>query len=114
MEYVPLVEKERIVQEYLALRQTTESVIEITKIFTKRALFCLECFALELARMSRYMRMLKTEIRKFVSTHHYSTLCKLQDAMMRLEIEIEIQMREETQASIQPQLVAKRFKPTVS
>lgn len=62
MEYVPLVEKERIVQEHLALRQTTESVIEITKIFTKRALFCLECFALELARMSRYMRMLKTGI----------------------------------------------------
>lgn len=38
--YVSLVEMERLAQEYLLLKQTTKSVTEIIKIFTKRALFC--------------------------------------------------------------------------
>lgn len=37
--YVPLVERERLAYKYLDLRQGTESVIEITKIFTERAMF---------------------------------------------------------------------------
>lgn len=37
-----LVEKKRLAMEYLDLRQTTYSVTEITKIFTKRTLFCPE------------------------------------------------------------------------
>lgn len=37
---MPLVVRERLTQEYLSLRQTMESVMQITKKFTKRALFC--------------------------------------------------------------------------
>ena len=42
MRYVTLVERERLAQEYLDLRQGTETVSEITKMFTERAIFCLE------------------------------------------------------------------------
>ena len=38
--YVHLVERERLTQEYLDLRQGTESVTEITKMFTERAMVC--------------------------------------------------------------------------
>ena len=37
--YVPILERERLVHEYLLLKQTTESVTKITKIFTQRGLF---------------------------------------------------------------------------
>ena len=40
MRYLPLVERERLAQEYLDMREGIESVTEITKMFTKRALFC--------------------------------------------------------------------------
>lgn len=38
-EYVPLVERERLYQEYLSLRQTKKPVTEITKMFIERYLF---------------------------------------------------------------------------
>ena len=38
--YVSLVERERLAQEYLELRQGTESVMEITKMFKERDMFC--------------------------------------------------------------------------
>lgn len=39
-EYVPLVEREWMAQEYMSLRQTTKTVTEINKLFHERALFC--------------------------------------------------------------------------
>ena len=38
-EYVPLVESERVGEAFLLLKQTNETVMEITKMFIKRALF---------------------------------------------------------------------------
>lgn len=35
-DYVPLIEKERLAHEYLSLKQTTDSVTKITKMFTER------------------------------------------------------------------------------
>ena len=40
--YVPRVERERLAQEFLELRQDSESVTEITRMFTERAMFCPE------------------------------------------------------------------------
>ena len=37
--YVQLVEHERLAQEYLDLRQRSETVTDITKMFTERAMF---------------------------------------------------------------------------
>ncbi|XP_023743859.1 uncharacterized protein LOC111892033 [Lactuca sativa] len=61
--YVPLVEWERVAQEYLDLRQGTELVMEITKMFTKRAMFFHKFVASEKAQMTRYLSILKTDIR---------------------------------------------------
>lgn len=51
-EYMPLVVRERLTQEYLSLRQTMESVMQITKKFTKRALFCQEYASSKKVKMS--------------------------------------------------------------
>lgn len=59
--YVPIVERERLEQEYMSLKQM-ESVKEITRMFIERALLWLEDAALEQAQMSRYLSMLKMEI----------------------------------------------------
>ena len=83
------------------MRQTTEKVTEITKMFTKRALFYPEFVALEQAQMTRYLSMLKTDIRQFVYTHRYASLAELQDDARRREIEIEIKAKELRQAPIQ-------------
>ena len=65
--YIPRVERERIAQEFLELRQGVESVTEITHTFTKRAMFYPE-FTFEQAKMTCYLSMLKTDIRQFVAT----------------------------------------------
>ena len=62
IEYVPLMEGERYVQEYLSLKQTTESVPEITKMFVEKALSYHEYATSEKVQMSWYLSMLKTDI----------------------------------------------------
>ena len=62
--YVPRVERERLAQEFLDLRQGTKSVTKITRMFTERAVFRRE-FASEKVQMSRYLRMLKRDIKHF-------------------------------------------------
>ena len=37
---MPLVERERLAQKYLDLRQGSEMVTEITKMFMERGMFC--------------------------------------------------------------------------
>ena len=66
--YVPLVEREKLAQEYLDLREGSETVTKITKMFTKSVMFYPEFVASEQAQMTRYLSMLKMEIRQFVST----------------------------------------------
>ena len=65
--YVPWVERERLSQQFLDLRQGTESVTEITWMFAERAMFCPE-FASKQAQMTCYLIMLKMDIIQFVST----------------------------------------------
>lgn len=99
--YVPLVERDRLAQEYLDLRQATETVTEIIKMFTKRALFCLEFENVEQGHMLRYLIMLNTDTRQFMSTQRYSTLDEFQDSTKRQDIKIETQTRERHQAPVQ-------------
>ena len=63
MRNLPLAERKRLAQKYLDLRQGTEMVTEITKMFTKRALFCPEFSSSKQAQMTRYLSMLKMDIR---------------------------------------------------
>ena len=87
--YLLLVEWERLAHEYIDLRQDTETVTEITKVFTERSMFFPEFSTSEKAQMTRYLTMLKTEIRQFLSTQRYSSLLEIQEAARRREIEID-------------------------
>ena len=104
--YIPWVERERLAQEFLEYRQDGETVTEITRMFTERVMFCPE-FAFEQVRMTRYLSMLKTDIRQFVATLHCDTLLDLQEATRRCELEIELQLREQRQATKQSQSAPK-------
>ena len=77
--YIPQVEREQLAQEFMSFRQDGESIMEITRMFTERAMFFPE-FASEQAQMTHYLSMLKTDIRQFVSTQRCSTLLELQEA----------------------------------
>ena len=97
--YVPLVEHERLAQEYMDLRQRTESMTEITKMFTERAMFYPEFTASEQAQITCYLSMLKTGISKFVSTQRYTSLLELQEVVRRHDIEMELETREQRPTS---------------
>ncbi|KAJ9556112.1 hypothetical protein OSB04_010726 [Centaurea solstitialis] len=77
-QFSPRVERERIIAEFLNLKQTTESVNEITNQFLEKALFCPDYVSNETMRMYRYRGVLKPEIREFVST----TTCTSFNAMV--------------------------------
>ena len=115
-EYVPPVERERLVQEFLTLKQGTDSVAAITRKFHERAMFCPELVATEQARMSRYLGVLRREIREFVSNSTYHTFTELQANARKREIELETQAREEAESQqadrrpAQSQPAAKRIK----
>ena len=59
--------------------------------FTERVMFFPE-FASEQAQMTRYLSMLKTDIRQFVSTQRCDTFLELLEAARRREVEIELQL----------------------
>ncbi|XP_052626750.1 uncharacterized protein LOC111890364 [Lactuca sativa] len=99
-------------QEYLDLRQGSETVTEITKMFMERAMFHPEFAASKQAQMTRYLSMLKTEIRQFVSTQHYGLLLEMQEASRQCEIEIDLQTKELRLALTQLQPTPKWFKTT--
>ena len=67
--------------------------MEITRMFTERAIFFPE-FASEQSQMTRYLSMLKTDIRQFVATQRCETLLDLQEAARRPELELELQLKE--------------------
>lgn len=58
-DYMPSVERERLAQEYLLLQQTTESVIEIVRVFHDRDLFYHNYTSNEQAQLTRYLSILK-------------------------------------------------------
>ena len=108
-------------QEFMSLRQKTKSVTEISRMFHEKAMFCPEHVSIEQACMSRYLSILRRDIREFVANSSYSTLAKLQPNARRREIELELQTREDEEESwgrdrrpVQSQPATKRAKPTDS
>lgn len=77
--YVPRAERERLAHEFLYLSQGTKLMTEITWLFTERAMFYPK-FASKQAHMTRYLSMLKTDIRQFVATQRCDSLWDLQEA----------------------------------
>ena len=70
-----------------------ESVMEITKMFTQRALFYPEYAALEQVQITWYLSILKTEIREFVSTQQYCSFSEMQSFPQKRKIETDTQAR---------------------
>ena len=60
-------EKKRLAQEYLDLRQSSETATKITKMFTERTLLYPKFMDLEQAQITRYLSMIKTDICKILS-----------------------------------------------
>ncbi|KAL4555554.1 hypothetical protein LXL04_038176 [Taraxacum kok-saghyz] len=65
----------------------------MTKKFNEMALFCPKYAADEEMKMTRYVSMLRTEIREFVTATSFTTLAALIEAARRREIELETQAR---------------------
>ncbi|KAJ9565502.1 hypothetical protein OSB04_001468 [Centaurea solstitialis] len=112
-QYVPQVEVERLTGEFLAMKQTTETVNEITDLFLEHSLFCPEYVASERMKMSRYVEVLKPEIREFVVMSECKTFHRMHEVARIRELELERQSKrkkaETTQTQTQP---TKKFKPT--
>ncbi|KAJ9538901.1 hypothetical protein OSB04_031634 [Centaurea solstitialis] len=66
-QYVSLVEIERLTGEFLQMKQTTESVNEITDMFLERSVFCQDYVKNERMKKYRYLEILNPEIREFVA-----------------------------------------------
>ncbi|KAJ9538895.1 LOW QUALITY PROTEIN: hypothetical protein OSB04_031628 [Centaurea solstitialis] len=71
--FSPRIEKERITAEFLNLRQTTETVNEITAQFLEKSLFCPDYVGSKEVKMYWFRQALKTEIQEFVATARYQT-----------------------------------------
>lgn len=74
VKYSPQVEIERITDEFLSLKQTTETILELNALFLEKARFCPAYMAYEKMKKYRYTNVLKTEIREFVDSSKYQTV----------------------------------------
>ena len=66
--------------------------------FHETTLFCPEHASNGQARMSRYLSILRRDIREFVAKLSYRTFAKLQGNDRKREIELETQVREEAES----------------
>ena len=85
-------------QEFLSLKKNTETMTAISRMFHERALFCHEHMSMEQACMSRYLSILRRDIREFLMNSSYRTLAELQTNSRRREIELETQTKEERES----------------
>ncbi|KAJ9557272.1 hypothetical protein OSB04_011886 [Centaurea solstitialis] len=108
-EFSPRIEKERITVEFLNLKQTTETVNEITAQFLKKSLFCPDYVSSEPVKMYRYRQVLKTEIREFVATAMCKTFSETVEIARARELYLEEQQQGKRKAE-QVQVSSKKFK----
>ncbi|KAJ9539354.1 hypothetical protein OSB04_032087 [Centaurea solstitialis] len=88
-EFSPRVEKERITAEFLNLKQTTETVNELSAQFLEKSLFCPDYVRSEEAKMYRFRQALKAEIQEFVTTAKYQTFNEMVEVARKREIYLE-------------------------
>ncbi|KAJ9552628.1 LOW QUALITY PROTEIN: hypothetical protein OSB04_016673 [Centaurea solstitialis] len=102
---------ERLTGEFLAMKQTTETVNEITDLFLERSLFCPDYVASERMKIYRYAEVLKPEIREFVVMAECKTFHRMHDVLGlgNWSSRGKRKKAETTQSQAQP---VKKFKPT--
>ena len=89
VEFVPAVEIQQLVKEFLDMRQTTELVAEITIKFREWALLVPQYAGDEEMRKTRYYDILRANIRKHVSNSACPTLEDMIARAREWEIDIE-------------------------
>ncbi|KAJ9560649.1 hypothetical protein OSB04_005809 [Centaurea solstitialis] len=111
-QYVSQVEIERLTSEFLQMKQTTESVNEITDMFLARSVFCPDYVNNERTKKYRYLEILKPEIREFVATSQCKTFQETYEMARMRELELERPDRKKkTEAAPVSTQQAKRPKP---
>ncbi|KAJ9565975.1 hypothetical protein OSB04_001941 [Centaurea solstitialis] len=108
-QFSPRVERERIIAEFLNLKQTTESVNEITDQFLEKALFCPDYVGNEAMRMYRYRGVLKPEIREFVSPTTCTSFNAMVEAARNRELFLE-ELQQGKRKAEQSLVPARKFK----
>ena len=88
-EFVPAVELQQLAREFLDMRQTTETVAEITAKFRERALLVPQYAGDEDMRRTRYHDMLRADIREHVSFSACPTLDSMIARAREREIDLE-------------------------
>ena len=89
---------ERLAHGFQSLKQKTESVTVITRMFHNRALFCPKHVATEQECMSRYLSILRRDIREFVVNSSYRTFFELHANARRREIQLETHASEDAES----------------
>ncbi|KAJ9543618.1 hypothetical protein OSB04_023325 [Centaurea solstitialis] len=97
-----IVEIERLTSEFLQMRQTTESVNEITDLFLERSVFCLDYMANDRMKRYRYLEILKPEIREFVAISQCKSFQQMYEVAQTRELELE---RPDRKKKVEPALV---------
>ncbi|KVI11122.1 Retrotransposon gag protein [Cynara cardunculus var. scolymus] len=92
-QFVPQIEVEQVTKEFLDMKQTTESVNEITDKFMEKALFCPQYIADETMKLFRYTEMLKPEIRSFVALARCKTLAEAIEIARAQELDLDIKRK---------------------
>ena len=88
-EFAPAVELQQLAREFLDMRQTTETVAEITAKFRERALLVPQYAGDEDMRRTRYHDMLRADIREHVSFSACPTLDSMIARAREREIDLE-------------------------
>ena len=91
---MPRVEQQRMMQEFMALQQgNTESVSDLNARFMEMLSFCPNFSGDEAWLVSRYISILRTDIREFVSMQDFPTLAAVMGAARKREIELQTQSK---------------------
>ncbi|KAJ9558403.1 hypothetical protein OSB04_013017 [Centaurea solstitialis] len=108
-EFSPCIEKERITAEFMNLKQTTETVNEITAQFLEKSLFCPDYVSSEEVNKYRYRQVLKAEIREFMATAGCKTFNDIVEIARARELYLE-QLQQGKRKAEQALVPAKKFK----
>lgn len=92
-EFALAIEMQQLAREFQDLRQTTETVAEITAKFRERALLVPQYIADEEMMKTRYHDMLRDDIREFVSFSGCKNLNDMIERARERAIELELRMK---------------------
>ncbi|KAI3827455.1 hypothetical protein L1987_01530 [Smallanthus sonchifolius] len=79
---------DRMTEEFLLMRQTTETIDELAGTFFARAKFCPDVVSTEKAKIDRFYAMLTVEFRDSISPSSFTTLVDLINRCREREVEL--------------------------